>query len=85
MTDHGVYDDGQPEPVDMPLCPVCPPGRPWAVQVTSAGLHCANCNTVFAGTPGEMQHPRNVARRRVAAQYARDEEAAARAAMEGAA
>ena len=65
------------EPADMagmPLCPVCPSGRPYHVEVRAGhGLECLNCGTIFQGTPGEMTHPRNQKRRVIAAQYARDE------------
>lgn len=71
------YDDEAVDMADMPMCPVCPSGRPYKVEVRSGhGLECLNCGTIFQGTPGEMTHPRNRKRRVIAAQYARDEQAA---------
>ncbi len=73
MTD--PYDEWATEPGEMPLCPVCPSGRPYKVEVRAGhGLECLNCGTIFQGTAGEMTHPRNRKRRVIAAQYARDDE-----------
>ncbi len=62
---------------DVPLCPVCPSGRPYRVEVRPGhGLECLNCRTIFQGTPGEMTHPRNKKRREIVAEYARHEQEA---------
>lgn len=80
MTGYGdpFADDQALDLNDMPLCPVCPAGQPYNVESRGQlGLECLNCRTIFAGTPGEMTHPRNRKRARIVAEYAKHEAATA--------